>query len=368
MRPAWLDIHLSAITENTRRVRRHLGPRASVLAVMKANAYGHGLLPSAMAALRGGAAWLGVAVLDEALELRDNGVTAPVLLMGAPLPDDAGEIVAAAVSQVVSTREAVEAFSRAAVAQSREIGLHLKIDTGMARVGADPAEAVGLAALIAGLPGVRLEGVCTHFATSDEDAAFLAYQAETFQTVVQRLEAEGLRPPWAHAANSGAVQNAPDTRFNLARPGLLVFGCPPVRDAKPDLLPALEWKARVTQVRAMPKGRAVGYGLTRRLERDSRLAVVPLGYADGWPRSLSNRGRCIIGGEWAPVMGRVSMDQFLADVTDSPNVAVGDEVVLVGEQGDRRQTVDDVAYAAGTITHEILTGLSLRLPRVYHPS
>ncbi|MBW3624415.1 MAG: alanine racemase [Armatimonadetes bacterium] len=366
MRPAWLEIDLNAITENVRRIRRHVGPRTSALAVVKANAYGHGLLPCAMAALRGGASHLGVAILDEALELRENGVTAPVLILGAPLPECASEIMAAGVSQVVSCAEAITALSDVAAAQGREIGLHLKVDTGMCRVGANPAEAVALAQRILEAPGVRLEGICTHFATSDEDPDFLAEQNAGFQRVLEELDERGFTPPFRHAANSGAIQASRETRFNLVRAGLLTYGCPPLPDEKPELIPALQWKTRLVQVKRVPAGSFVGYGITARLSRDSILGVVPLGYADGWPRALSNRGRVLVRGEGVPVVGRVSMDQFTVDLTEIPGASLGDEVMLVGSQGERRQTVDDVAAAAATNTHDILAGLSIRLPRVYH--
>lgn len=365
MRPAWLDIDLNAITENVRRIRRHVGPRTAVMAVVKANAYGHGLFPSAMAALRGGAAMLGAAVLDEALELRENGVTAPILLLGAPLPECAPEIVEAGVSQVVSCADAIQAFSEAAAAQGREIGLHLKVDSGMCRVGAAPEDAFALAQQILTSPGLRLEGICTHFATSDEDPDFFAQQNDRFDRVVSDLAERGIRPALIHAANSGAIQGPKETRYSLVRPGLLTYGCPPLPDRKPQLIPAMEWKARLVQVKQVPAGSFVGYGITARLERESSLGVVPLGYADGWPRSLSNRGRVLVRGEWAPVVGRVSMDQFTVDLTEIPGATLGDEVTLVGRQGNRAQTVDEVAAAAGTNAHDVLAGLSTRLHRIY---
>ena len=366
MRPAWLEIDRSAITENVRRVRRHVGPRTAVMAVVKANAYGHGLIPASTAALRGGAAMLGVAVLEEALELRESGVTAPVLILGAPLPECAGEIVEAGVSQVVSCGEAVRALSETAAAQGREVGLHLKVDTGMRRVGCDPGDALPLARLILASPGVRLDGICTHFATSDEDPAFLAEQNACFEGVLEGLTEAGICPPLVHAANSGAIQELKAARYTLVRSGLLVYGCPPLPAQNPELVPALEWKARLVQVKRVPEGSYVGYGITARVSRESVLGVVPAGYADGWPRSLSNRGRVLVRGEWASVVGRVSMDQFTVDLTDVPGASLGDEVVLVGHQGERRQTVDDVAAAADTNTHDILAGLSVRLTRIYH--
>jgi alanine racemase len=304
-------------------------------------------------------------VLDEALELRENGVTAPILLLGAPLPECAPEVVEAGVSQVVSEPAAVRAFSGAAAAQGREIGLHLKADTGMCRVGAMPGDVIALAHLILKSPGVRLEGVCTHFATADEDPEFLSVQNTRFQQIVTELHAASISPPYVHAANSGAVQESKETRYNLVRTGLLIYGCPPLPEKKPELFPALRWKSRLVQVKTVPSGSAVGYGGTARVNRETVLGVVPLGYADGWPRSLSNRGRVLVRGAWAPVVGRVSMDQFTVDLTDIPGAALGDEVVLIGHQGEFGQTGDDVAAAAQTNTHDVLAGLSDRLPRIY---
>jgi alanine racemase len=366
LRPAWLEIDRSAITENVRRIREYVGPQTAALAVVKANGYGHGLVPSARAALAGGASGLGVAILDEALELQAGGVQSPILILGAPLPDCAEEIVAAGVSQVVSCRETIEAFSAAAQTQKREIGLHLKVDTGMSRVGADPLEALELAHLIQDSPGLRLEAVCTHFATSDEDPEAMEAQDQVFRATLDALEREGLHPACIHAAASAAIQRAPGSKnYGMVRAGLLTYGCPPLGSFGPELIPALRWKSRLVQVRSFERGARVGYGLTAKLERDSRLAVVPLGYADGWPRALSHRGRVLVRGEWAPVVGRVSMDQCTVDVTEIPGAALGDEVALVGEQGERKQTVEDVAVSAQTNTHDILAGLSPRLPRIY---
>jgi alanine racemase len=362
-----LEIDLGILAENVRRIQGFVGPTTQVMGVVKANAYGHGLVPAAQAILHGGASMLGVAILEEAVRLREAGIEAPILVLGAPYPGAADEIVAAGVSQVVSCRETIEALSRAAKERGRVIGLHLKVDTGMARVGASPEEAIRLAHLILSLPSVRLEGVCTHFATSDEDAEFLTLQNEVFLQFLDWLKSYHLSPGLRHAANSGAVQSDASTHYDLVRPGLLVYGRPPLPDRKIGLRSVLQWKSRVVQARSFPAGTAVGYGLTARLERDSRLAVVPLGYADGWPRSLSNRGRVLIRGEWAAVIGRVSMDQFTVDVTDLPGITVGEEVVLVGGQGDRKQTVEEVAAEAGTNAHEILAGLSPRLPRLYYP-
>jgi alanine racemase len=336
-----------------------------VLAIVMANAYGHGLLPSARAALAGGAQGLGVAIPDEALALRDGGIGAPILILGAPDPDSAPDVVHAGVSQVVSDRRAVQAFSDAAQAHGSAVGLHLKVDTGMARVGAAPEDAVDLARSILAMPGLRLDGVCTHFATADEDPAYMAEQNACFRRVLAQLSDAGIRPRYRHAANSGAIQESSATTYDLVRPGLLTYGWPPLPEKAPHLLPALQWKARLVQVRTLPAGTGVGYGLTARLKRPSRLAIVPLGYADGWPRSLSNRGRVLVRGKWAPVVGRVSMDQFTIDVTDIPGAEVGDEAVLIGEQAGRRQSIDEVAAAAGTNAHEILSGLGARLPRVY---
>jgi len=385
VRPAWVEVDLAAIRENVSAVQGYVGPAARVLAVVKADAYGHGLADAARAALEGGAAMLGVAIPEEATALREAGIAAPTLVMGCTLPYQAEQIIAAGASAVASYPEAARALAAAARAGHTRARVHVKVNTGMGRVGVRWHEAVDFIRLVAEMPDLKLEGIMTHFATADEeDLAPARAQLARFLAVLDEAAAHGINPRFRHAANSAAISFLPGAHFNLVRPGLLTYGIPPVPmaadypdDARPaagDRLlpvtprPALSLKARVAQVNHLPAGDAVGYGLTYRARRDSIFALLPLGYADGLSRALSNRGWALVRGQRARIAGRVSMDQTLLDVTDIPGVRVGDEAVLIGEQGDQRITAWEVGLAMGSIAYEALTSLGARLPRVYLPS
>lgn len=385
MRPAWVEVDLAAIRENVSAVQACVGPAVEVMAVVKADAYGHGLAPAARAALNGGAAMLGVAIPEEAIALREAGIAVPTLIMGCTLPGQAEQIIATGASAVVSYPEAAHALAAAARACHTRARVHVKVNTGMGRVGVRWHEAVDFIRQVAETPGLELEGIMTHFATADEEnLAPARAQLDRFIAVVDEAAAHGIRPRFRHAANSAAIAFLPDSHFNLVRPGLLIYGIPPapmaadypdgfcaeIRDRRLPLplRPALSLKARVTQVNHLPAGDAVGYGLTYCAERDSVFALLPLGYADGLSRALSNRGWALVRGQRARIAGRVSMDQTLLDVTDISGVAVGDEAVLIGEQEGERITAWEVGLAMGSIAYEALTSLGARLPRVYLPS
>lgn len=400
MRPAWVEVDLAAIRDNVRAVASFVGPRIEVLAVVKADAYGHGLVPAAQATLVGGAAMLGVAIPEEAAALREAGINAPILIMGCTLPHQAEQIFALRASAVVSYPEALRALGETARALRTTARVHVKVNTGMGRVGVRWNEAVDFLRRAAATPGVEVEGVMTHFATADyEDQTSLRTQLARFQRVLEGAAAKGIKPTYRHCANSAAVTFAGETHFNLVRPGLILYGITPVpmaSDIPPEtgypgvhpptrrvdyarertedtrdryvpipLRPALSLKARVVQVNNLPAGDAVGYGLSYRTKQDSVFALLPLGYADGLSRALSNRGWVLLHGQRAPIAGRVSMDQTLVDVTDIPGVAVGDTAVLIGEQDGQRITAWEVGLAMGSIAYEALVSLGVRLPRVY---
>jgi alanine racemase len=400
MRPAWVEVDLAAIRANARALAEFVGPQVAMLAVVKADAYGHGLLPAAQAALAGGAHLLGVAIPEEVAALRQAGITAPTLIMGCCLPAQAEQVVGLQAAVVVSYMAAAGALADAARARGVHARVHVKINTGMSRVGVRWDEATPLIRQIAALPGIELEGVMTHFATADyEDQTSARTQLARFNGVLEELAHHGIHPRYRHCANSAAVCFLPEAHFDLVRPGLLLYGIPPVpmatdippdtgypgihpptkrvdyaRERTPDLRahylplslrPALSLKARLVQVNALPAGDAVGYSLTYRTHRDSRIALLPLGYADGLSRALSNRGWALVHGQRAPIAGRVSMDQATLDVTDIPDAAVGDVAVLIGTQGAHRITAWEVGLAMGSIAYEALVNLGARLPRVY---
>lgn len=361
---AWIEVDLNAIAANISAVRDWVGPRTDVMAVVKANAYGHGLVPAARAALKGGAAALGVARLEEGLRLRSAGIGAPVVVLGCALPEQAEALVRAGLSQTVSDIGLARALSQASLALDKPARVHLKIDTGMGRVGVHPEDAPALGGKIVSLPGLTLEGIATHIPWDEAvDMPRAEAQIARFKACLQAL---GLRPRWRHAANSVITARMPHAHLDLVRVGLLTYGIPPA-DGAPHigLRPALSIKARLVQIRSMQPGQTVSYGGTFTVTRPSRLAVVPIGYADGYARSLSNRAQMLIRGQRCPVVGRICMDQTVVDVTGVPGAAVGDEVIALGRAGGDEISVWELANLADSITHEVVSRLSRRLPRVF---
>ena len=400
VRPAWVEVDLSAIRANVDAIARFIGPRTGVLGVVKADGYGHGLVPVARAVLAGGARMLAVAIPEEVAQLRAAGLDTPVLIMGCSLPDQAGQIIDLQASAVVSYPAAAQALADAARARGTHARVHVKVNTGMGRVGVRWDEAVAFIRTVAAMPGIEVEGIMTHFATADyEDQTSARTQLARFSDVLEGAAVYGVRPRYRHCANSAALTFLPESLFDLVRPGLVIYGIPPVplaADIPPEtgyaglhtptkrvdyarerteatrdryvpfaLRPALSLKARVVQVNALPAGDAVGYGLTYRTARASRFALLPLGYADGLARALSNRGWALLHGQRARIAGRVSMDQTILDITDIPEVAVNDVAVLIGRQGDLAISAWEVGLAMGSIAYEALVNLGARLPRVY---
>ena len=367
MRPAWIEVDLSAIEENIRAISRFVGPTTAVMAVVKANAYGHGLVPVAQVSRVGGASTLGVAILDEALTLRDAGVDAPILIMGCGLPEHAPEIIERRISQVVTNREMAEALSREAIRRGTPALIHVKVDTGMGRVGVMWPEAVAFIREIVDLPGLVIDGILTHFPTADEpDRSFTDEQLARFDRILRQLALLNIHPTWRHTANSAAIAFIPESHYDLVRPGLIIYGIPPTpAPCSLPLRPALSLKARLTQIKTVETGESINYGRTYVTHRRSRLAIVPLGYADGFSRRHTNTGRVLIHGESVPIVGRVCMDQFVVDVTDIAGVELGDEVVMIGKQEECEITAWDVAASMGSIPNEVLSTVGERLPRTF---
>jgi alanine racemase len=338
---------------------------------VKADAYGHGAVPVARAALGAGASWLGVAFVEEGIALREAGIDAPILLLSEPAPAAAPSVVAHRLTPFVYTREGIDALAAVAAATPTTLPVHLKVDTGMHRVGCAPSDAVALAEVVAGQGSLALQGLATHLAVADEaDEAGRSYteaQLDTFEGVLAAVTAAVGRPPIVHAANSAGALAFPRARFDLVRVGITMYGIAPspaVADAV-RLRPALSLHARVSFVKNLPAGARVSYGLRYELPRPARIATVPVGYADGVPRGLgANGGTVLVRGRRCPIAGTVTMDQLLVDVGDA-DVAVGDEVVLLGSQGD--QMIDAAEWAArlDTIPYEVVTRLGGRLPRRY---
>ena len=362
----WAEIDLGALAHNVAAVRSRLSEGTELMAVVKANAYGHGAVEVARAALAAGAGWLGVATVEEAAELRAAALDAPLLVMG-PVPPGSE-------SSLRGLEARLNVFSREQVDRLAEVGdpahptrLHLKVDTGMARLGCTPAEALPLARLVAADPRLELEGLWTHFAEADDPASpRTPRQLEEFLRLAADLRAAGLDLPVLHVANSAGALGFPPSQLTLARCGLPLYGYPSSAASQSlDLRPVLTWKARVVALHDLDPGDRVGYGGTYVAPGRRRTATISTGYADGYPRALSNRGEVLVGGRKAPLVGRVSMDYITADVSDVPGVAVGDEVVLLGAQGAERVSAEDLARQLGTISWEVLTMPGPRVERVF---
>jgi len=371
-RPVWAEIDLGAVRDNARWLTSLVAP-ARLCAVVKAFGYGHGPVRAAEAAISGGAACLAVATVEEGVQLRQAGITEPVLLLSEPVTGAMVDVAAWRLTPTLYTLAGVEAATRAVAGygHSGPLPVHVKVDTGMHRVGADPDEAVAIARVAASRPELRLEGLCTHFAVADEpEDPYTGAQLERFHRVVDRLATEGVRPLLLHAANSAAAIAFPQARLDLVRCGIALYGLPPAPVLAPacaGLRPALALKARVSYVKRVDAGERVSYGLRYRCARPTTVATVPIGYADGVPRRLSaTGGEVLIGGRCHPIAGTVTMDQLTVDCGDEP-VCPGDEVMLLGRQGGTEITAWQWAERLGTIAYEVVSGISSRVPRDYVP-
>ena len=368
-RPTRAEIDLSAIAANVRVACGLAGPGRAVMAVVKADAYGHGAISVAGVALRAGATWLGVATPEEAAALRAAGITARILVLGPIAPEQAALVARHDLDQCVSDPVQAEALSRTAVSAGRTLRLHLKVDTGMGRVGVSPRDVRPAAERIARLPAVRLAGLMTHFAESDAaDPGFTEEQLARFARATDDLRAAGVAIPIRHAANSAALFHHPAARLDMVRPGIMLYGCHPCDRRRPDdppLVPALRFRTVVSHLKDLPAGGSVSYGRTFVAPRDLRIATLAVGYADGLARLLSGRGQVLIRGRRAPIVGRVCMDMTMVDVTHVAEARVGDEAVLLGRQGAEEISADAIAELTGTISYEVFCRIGARVPRVY---
>jgi alanine racemase len=374
-RPNWAEISLSALAENYRVIARHVGPGITPCCVIKCDAYGHGVIETARALEDAGAVWLGVTSTEEGLAVREAGVKLPILVMTGFWRGEEEALLRHDLIPAIASVEHIEALERAAAVvgpAGRKIPVHLKVDTGMARLGVSLAELPALAARLAASPVVELQGVFSHLAESEVlNSPFVVQQRVNFERAIELLAAAGLHPRYRHLANTAATVARPDTWNNMVRPGLALYGynlkCegPGAAEAALPVRPVLTWKTRVIALRDIAPGTPVGYNQRWHATRPTRLAVIPVGYGDGFSRHLSKGGRVILHDHYAPIAGNVSMDLTMIDVTDIPEVALGDEVLLIGRSSHCSVGADDHAQLAGTIVYEILCGLSPRVPRVY---
>jgi alanine racemase len=368
-RPVWAEIDLAAVRANVRAFGDMVAP-AQVCAVVKADGYGHGAVAVGRAALDGGAHALAVALVEEGVQLRDAGVDAPVLVLSEPVPEAAESVIAHRLTPVVYTTAGIDALAKAAArVHAREpLGVHVKVDTGMHRVGCSPARAADFAAHVVERPELTLAGVCTHFAVADEpENEYTEDQRRRFEHVLDDLRTRALPTGLVHACNSAAALTAPAAHCDMVRIGIGVYGIAPAPAlaGRIDLVPAMSVKARVSYVQQLPAGARISYGLRYETPRATRVVTVPIGYADGVPRELGQRGgEVLIRGRRHPMAGTVTMDQLMVDVGDTA-VEVDDEVVLIGRQGTERITAEDWAARMDTIAYTIVCGIGPRVPRIY---
>jgi len=362
-RPTVVEIDLDAIAHNVRLLRP---AGADLMAVVKADGYGHGDAEVARVALEAGASSLGVSLVEEGLGLRERGIDAPILVLTEFPPGSEKEALERGLTPTVYTDEGLAGVAEAARALGRSGGVHLKLDSGMHRVGLWPPEEAPVFARRILESGLELEGLWTHFADAERDDAGTLAQLARFRAAVDALAAARIAPGVLHAANSGATIRFPQTHLDLVRPGAAVYGIDPGGGlAEPfGVRPALSWRSAVTMVKRLPAGERLSYGGRYALERDATIATVPVGYDDGFPRQLEANAEVLIGGRRQPVAGTITMDQIIVDCGDAA-VASGDEVVLIGTQGDERIPVEELAERAGTIARQITTGIGRRVPREY---
>ena len=365
----WVEIDLDAIAHNVRQLKKHIGERCMLSAVVKANAYGHGALQAAQVALHNGASRLSVARAEEAVALRLRGITAPILSMGHSTPSQAVDIVAHGITPAVANLDLAHALSAAvAVAGSRPLPVHVKVDTGMGRFGLLPEETLPFVRALLNVPGLTLEGVFTHFATADEaDLSYVHQQFAVYQQVLLQLQEAGISVPIRHAANSAATLALPETHLDMVRCGIAVYGLRPSAETKMvvPVRPAMSLKSRIARLRTLPARSCISYGCTYVTSQPTAVGLVPIGYGDGYRRGLSNKAQVLVGGRRVPIIGRVCMDQFMVDLSNVPDAREGDEVVALGRQGHEEINAEELGAWMGTNNYETVAAILPRVPRVY---
>lgn len=364
----YAEIDLQAIAHNIRALADHIGPSSSLIAVVKANGYGHGAVEVARTTLVHGAQSLAVARLEEALELRAAGITAPILVMNYTPAEVCHHGIEHDLTLTVNDLHVAQALAQAARARDQIVPIHVKVDTGMGRFGLLPGEVLAYVTQIAEHPELVIEGLFSHFSVADEaDLTYTHEQLRIFNAISAQLEAAGFNVPVRHIANSAATLTLPETHLDAVRAGLAIYGMYPSEHVSRSvtLHPAMALKSRVARVRTLPAGSSISYGRTFITERAMPVALVPVGYGDGYHRLASNRGAVLINGHRAPILGRVCMDQIIVDISQAGPVALDDEVVLLGRQGDDCITAEEIAGWAGTINYEVTTSVLPRAQRVY---
>jgi alanine racemase len=378
----WAEVDLNAYAHNIKELRRITHPDARLMAVVKANGYGHGATEVAREALQNGAQWLGVARINEAVQLRKAGLTAPILIFGYTPPVLADKLIEFDLTQTVYSYDTAEILSAKAHSAGNTIGIHIKVDSGMGRLGLLPhaltsppasqdpkKDPVREIESIAKLPALEIEGIFTHFATADSaDKSYANKQLSVFLDFLNQLRRAGLEPPIKHAANSAALIDLPDSHMDMVRPGIATYGLRPsneIKNKEITLKPVMALKSKIIHLKHVPAGFNISYGITYQTEKPTAIATVPVGYADGFNRLLSSRGQMLVHGKRVPIVGRVCMDLTILDVGNLSDVSLEDEVVIFGKQGDESITADEIASRLNTINYEIVSTITARVPRVY---
>lgn len=365
-RPTVCEIGLDAIRYNLNEIKNLVSSSTRVMAVVKANAYGHGIVEVSRALDKAGVDYLGVATVDEAIAIRKAGINRPVLILGSILPSEIKAILDRDITLTLCTDELLRALGRV-VKGRKKLKVHIKVDTGMGRIGIWHTEAVQFINEVLKCKCIELEGIYTHFSSAGRDRFFTQYQIASFEKILKDLERRAIRIFYKHAANSIGVIGLAKTHLNLIRPGLIIYGMYPKKNfvRRIKLKPALSLRTRIVYLKDTPPGRSISYGRTYITQKHTKIATVPIGYGDGYGRILSNKAEVLIKGIRAPVVGKVTMDQTMVDVGHIKNVKVGDEVVLIGRQKEDRITAEELARLCSTIPYEIVCSIGGRVPRVY---
>ena len=378
----WAEVDLGAVAHNVRELRRITGPSSKLLIAVKANAYGHGIIDIAKCGLKNGADALGVARIDEGIALRKSGIASPILIFGYTTPLRTPDLVKYRLIQTLYSLETARAISSKVSGTDDNLSIHIKIDTGMGRLGLlhdrfrnipgglnTDVSSIKDIRSISDLPGLNLEGIYTHFAASDSaDKSYAEKQFSRFTDLLDQLDKADINIQIRHAANSGAIIDMPDTHLDMVRAGIAVYGLYPSDEVNKDhikLKPAMALKARIINLKKVPKGFQVSYGMTYATQRPTTIATVPIGYADGFSRLMSSNGSMLVRGKRAPIIGRICMDLTMLDVGHIPNVELEDEVVIFGRQGDEAITADEIASSIDTINYEVVSSITGRVPRIY---
>ena len=372
------EISLKAFKQNLQNLKIILGSSTGIMAVIKADAYGHGALPCASAAVKSGIDYLGAGVIEEGIELRKNGIENKILILGSIFPDEVADLVHHNLSTILCTPHLAEELSREAKKQDKVINVHIKVDTGMNRLGVHPENLLSLTDKICNLPNLKIEALSTHFSSADdEDLSITNNQIELFRKALAQLEKKGIAPPLTHQANTSALFRFPESHSKMVRPGLILYGALPSPILNPvihnicqknnlkNFEGVMQWKSKIILLKSVKKGQGLSYSRKHFTEKDSIIATLPIGYADGLPRRLSNKIEVLVKGKRVPQVGTICMDMILIDVTDIPDVQMGDEVVIFGKQGNEIIPVEELAQKANTIPYEILCNVGKRVPRIY---